>query len=193
MADETTPDQDIDVANLSEDKIKTLMRRDPKFISRLISQLDKQMHGMLESKQRRVEQMNQDQEEVDKINQIIASHVQPKLNTLNEDIKHKTALREHLQKQLDIEMANFRNLEREAANLIQKARITGGKLMRNTASQRLQEARGFNATQPTTALLRESSKKQSPSKAPTWPWRRIHRWATYIRRRAFVRGELHKK
>jgi hypothetical protein len=50
-----------------------------------------------------------------------------------------------------------RNLEAEARALIQRSRHTAGKLMRNTASQRLEEARGFSSTTPTTTLLKSGS------------------------------------
>mmetsp|Transcript_6741 Transcript_6741/g.14877 ORF Transcript_6741/g.14877 Transcript_6741/m.14877 type:complete len:202 (-) Transcript_6741:482-1087(-) len=144
----------IDVSKLSHDKIKQLMRGDPKFIERLISQLDKQMHNMMLQKVQRQEQIAADLKEIEKLDQIINSHVKPNLDRLNESISAKTELRSSVAKQLDDQTNNLKAMEREAAALIQSARTRTTKLMRATASQRLEEARGFSATVPTSTLVR---------------------------------------
>jgi hypothetical protein len=72
---------DVDVAELlsKTDKIKVLMRRDPRFIGRLITQLDKHMHAMMFEKHQRLEQIRADEEALAKIDATIASHITPNL------------------------------------------------------------------------------------------------------------------
>lgn len=104
---------EIDVSALSEDKIKQLMRSDPRFITRLINvgpgtkcilatlhaccmdnggklvactcmhwsmqQLDKSMHGMMAEKTRRQEQIRADEAELEKLDTMVKTHIQPNL------------------------------------------------------------------------------------------------------------------
>ncbi|GIL67230.1 hypothetical protein Vafri_20666 [Volvox africanus] len=168
----STSGQDLDVAQLTKDpeKIKILMRRDPRFITRLISQLDKSMHTLLLEKMRRQEEVAAAEKEITQINETIKTHIAPNLERLNKAITTKTELREGLAKQIDASMGNVRNLEQEARALIQKTRHTAGQLMRNTATQRLEEARGFSASAPTTAILKAAavnSGKPAPKLKPT--------------------------
>ena len=55
------------------------MKSDPRFIARLISQLDTQMHGMQDEKKHRQQAINEDVEEMQQIDKEIATHIQPQL------------------------------------------------------------------------------------------------------------------
>ena len=59
--------------------VQALMNSDPRFIARLIQQLDTQMHGMQDEKRRRQEAMTADTEEVARLDKEIATHIQPRL------------------------------------------------------------------------------------------------------------------
>ena len=59
--------------------VQALMQSDPRFIARLISQLDSQMHGMQDEKKRRQQAIASDAEEVQRIDKEIATHIQPRL------------------------------------------------------------------------------------------------------------------
>ncbi|GLC44716.1 hypothetical protein PLESTF_001766500 [Pleodorina starrii] len=167
----TTSGQDIDVVQLSKDpeKIKILMKRDPKFITRLITQLDKSMHALILEKMRRREAIAAAEKEIEQINETIRTHVKPNLERLDSSIVTKRELRDNLAKEIDASLGNVRNLEAEARALIQKTRHTAGRLMRNTATQRLEESRGFSASAPTTTILKAASatSKAAPKPKPS--------------------------
>ncbi len=55
------------------------MNSDPRFIARLIQQLDTQMHNMQDEKRRRQEAIAADTEELNRIDKEIATHIQPRL------------------------------------------------------------------------------------------------------------------
>jgi hypothetical protein len=55
------------------------MNSDPRFIARLIQQLDTQMHNMQDEKRRRQEAIAADTEEMNRIDKEIATHIQPRL------------------------------------------------------------------------------------------------------------------
>lgn len=57
--------------------VQTLMKSDPRFIARLIQQLDSQMHDMQDEKKRRQQAMKEDTEEMQRIDQEIKTHIQP--------------------------------------------------------------------------------------------------------------------
>jgi len=59
--------------------IQALMKSDPRFIARLIQQLDSQMHNMQDEKRRRQEAISADTEEMQRIDKEIATHIQPRL------------------------------------------------------------------------------------------------------------------
>lgn len=59
--------------------VQALMNSDPRFIARLIQQLDTQMHGMQDEKRRRQEAMTADTEEIARLDKEIATHIQPRL------------------------------------------------------------------------------------------------------------------
>ncbi len=59
--------------------IQALMNSDPRFIARLIQQLDTQMHNMQDEKRRRQEAIAADTEEMNRIDKEIATHIQPRL------------------------------------------------------------------------------------------------------------------
>lgn len=59
--------------------VKALMSADPRFIARLIQQLDAQMHAMQDEKKRRERSMTEDHAEIERINKEISTHVQPQL------------------------------------------------------------------------------------------------------------------
>jgi len=59
--------------------VQALMNSDPRFIARLIQQLDTQMHNMQDEKRRRQEAIAADTEELNRIDKEIATHVQPRL------------------------------------------------------------------------------------------------------------------
>lgn len=160
---------ELDPGSLTKDpeKIKILMRRDPKFITRLISDLDKNMHAMMLEKHKRMQHMVDAQKEIEQINEQIKMHIKPNLDRLEGSIKSKTALRDHLTAQIDSEFGKVRDLEAEARALIQRSRHTAGKLMRSTANQRLEEARGFSSSTPTTAILRGTKGAQAGGNTPT--------------------------
>ena len=66
------------------------MKSDPRFIARLIAQLDSQMHGMQDEKKRRQEAIAQDSEEIQRIDKEIATHIQPRLVEYNFTLRHLT-------------------------------------------------------------------------------------------------------
>jgi hypothetical protein len=282
----------VDVAGLlnQRDKIKVLMRRDPRFIGRLITvgfdlsdvwvteatgmlvgagtggaaaagcaqvarrhpaapkwntsprrakraqQLDKHMHKMLAEKHERLFEIRADEEALATLDATIASHITPNLvrrvyggclgayrqarasvrglqaaddcrtqtpnrpqERLNTAIAEKTAQRAAIEAGLAQQLSNCRDLGKEVAALVSRARHTSGKLMvrardrvmhawgkaarchgivvsiplslvtpprrrlfhlpqSKTASNRLQEARGFTSTVPTTQLIRGKPK-----------------------------------
>lgn len=55
------------------------MNSDPRFIARLIQQLDTQMHNMQDEKRRRQEAIAADTEELSRIDKEVATHIQPRL------------------------------------------------------------------------------------------------------------------
>ena len=59
--------------------VQTLMKSDPRFIARLIQQLDSQMHNMQDDKKRRQQAVKEDTEEMQRIDQEIKMHIQPGL------------------------------------------------------------------------------------------------------------------
>ncbi|PNW73060.1 hypothetical protein CHLRE_14g617250v5 [Chlamydomonas reinhardtii] len=147
---------EFDVKGLNQDpeKIKMLMKRDPKFIERLITQLDKNMHKMMLQKKAKLDEIAQAEKEIETINSQIKSHITPNLERLEGSIKSKRELRDQVKQQCDAEFAKVKDLEAEARALIQKSRHTAGKLYRATATQRMEEARGFSSSTPTTTLLK---------------------------------------
>lgn len=154
----------LDVTSLHQDKIKELMGRDPRFITRLITELDKSMHSMMLDKEKRKQAIKADQEAMQKIDDTVAAHIKPNLDKLTAGLAAKKQLRDEVQQQLNSSLNNFKDMEREAAALVQMAKHATGKIMRTTASQRLQEARGYTATVPTTTLIKSGSKAASSPK-----------------------------
>ena len=59
--------------------IQALMKSDPRFIARLIQQLDSQMHNMQDEKARRQQAIKEDTEELQRIDVEISTHIQPGL------------------------------------------------------------------------------------------------------------------
>lgn len=55
------------------------MSADPRFIARLIQQLDAQMHAMQDEKKRRESSIYEDQAEMDRIDKEIKTHIQPQM------------------------------------------------------------------------------------------------------------------
>ncbi|KAF6256887.1 hypothetical protein COO60DRAFT_58208 [Scenedesmus sp. NREL 46B-D3] len=161
--------------------ICTLRTQEPTYILQVMSnllhhipcvvlqQLDKQMHKMLLEKHKRCEEIKADQAALDKIDATITTQIQPCLARLEQDIRHKQALREQASQQLAGDMQRFKDMEREAAALISKARHANSKLMGKTAQAALQEARGFTATMPTTELIRGKKQGSSSSSAAGSP------------------------
>ncbi|GLC55314.1 hypothetical protein PLESTB_000971500 [Pleodorina starrii] len=113
----TTSGQDIDVVQLSKDpeKIKILMKRDPKFITRLITQLDKSMHALILEKMRRREAIAAAEKEIEQINETIRTHVKPNLERLDSSIVTKRELRDNLAKEIDASLGNVSELPLVAA------------------------------------------------------------------------------
>eukprot|EP00775_Hariotina_reticulata_P009965 gene9965-10120_t len=92
-------------------------------------QLDTQMHKMMQEKHRRSEEVKADQAAVNKIEETMQTHIQPCLDRLNAEIQHKQELRDRVSQQLESDMAKFKDMEREAAALISKARHANSRLM----------------------------------------------------------------
>lgn len=59
--------------------MKALMSADPRFIARLIQQLDAQMHAMQDEKKRKEGSMTEDLAEIERINKEISTHLQPQI------------------------------------------------------------------------------------------------------------------
>ena len=59
--------------------IQALMKSDPRFIARLIQQLDSQMHNMQDEKRRRQQAIKEDTEEMQRIDKEFSTHIQPGL------------------------------------------------------------------------------------------------------------------
>ena len=104
------------------------LQSDPNFIKRLIGQLDKQMSGMVGEKKKKLEQIEKDQAEMDQIDAMIKSHIQPNVDQLNQSIKYKTELRDNLKKELELQTNNLKKMERDAAALISSIRTKATKL-----------------------------------------------------------------
>lgn len=66
-------------ANIKPVDIQALMKSDPRFIARLIQQLDTQMHNMQDEKTRRQQAMKEDTEELQRTDKEISTHIQPGL------------------------------------------------------------------------------------------------------------------
>ncbi|GFH30280.1 uncharacterized protein HaLaN_29101 [Haematococcus lacustris] len=64
---------------MSQERIKQLMKGDPKFIARLIEQLDKQMHGLMLQRQKRQAQLDADLKEMAQLDHTIATNIAPNL------------------------------------------------------------------------------------------------------------------
>ncbi|GAX82012.1 hypothetical protein CEUSTIGMA_g9440.t1 [Chlamydomonas eustigma] len=158
-------EEDIDVQALSQEKIKAMMKRDPNFIKRLITQLDKQMANMMTQKKLKQDQMLADQAEIDKIDGMIKSHVQPNLEKLNESIKSKTDLRNHAAKELANQTENLKKMERDAAALISSIRTKSTKLNRTMASQHLEATRGFSSSVSTSTLIKHGTSLKTKTQA----------------------------
>ena len=59
------------------------MSADPRFIARLIQQLDAQMHAMQDEKKRRESSMTDDLAEIERIDKEISTHIQPQIVEYN--------------------------------------------------------------------------------------------------------------
>ncbi|KAL6761332.1 flagellar associated protein [Haematococcus lacustris] len=139
---------------MSQERIKQLMKGDSKFIARLIEQLDKQMHGLMLERQKRQAQLDADLKEMAQLDHTIATNIAPNLEKAVQAVRAKTQLRDQLKQQLAEQAGQLKKMQEEAASLLQATRSMTSKLRRNTASQRLEEARGFSTSRPTTSLLR---------------------------------------
>ena len=129
-----------------EAKTKAMMKQDPKFIGRLIGGLDGAAQKMAEEKRKRNEQIAADQKELDQINAMIASHVSPNMRKLEENIRQRTELRDQLIKSQAEQKASLVSMSTDANSLVRNIMSKTSKLMRDTASQKLEEQRGFSMT-----------------------------------------------
>jgi bifunctional N-acetylglucosamine-1-phosphate-uridyltransferase/glucosamine-1-phosphate-acetyltransferase GlmU-like protein len=129
-----------------EAKTKAMMKQDPRFIGRLIGGLDGSMKKMAEEKRKRQEEIDADQKEIDQINSMIASHVAPNMQRLEDNIRQRTALKEELIKNQADQKAQLVSMSTDANKLVRNMMATASKLTRKTASQKLEEARGFSMT-----------------------------------------------
>jgi hypothetical protein len=92
-------------------------------------QLDSNMAKMMEQKRRRQEEIKADQEEINRINEMIKSHVTKNLERLDESIKAKSELRDSVAKELESQTNNIKQMEKDAAALIGSIRSKTSKLM----------------------------------------------------------------
>ncbi|KAL0053657.1 hypothetical protein WJX82_009000 [Trebouxia sp. C0006] len=139
--------------------VQALMNSDPRFIARLIQQLDTQMRNMQDEKRRRQEAIAADTEELTRIDKEIATHVQPRLDALAKALLQKEQMRTELRQQLETQSKTFSSVEKDAQNLLLKALHAGRKVTRENASGLLKEVRGYNAAEPTTKLIKSSRQK----------------------------------
>lgn len=135
-----------DAEREKEAKTKAMMKQDPRFIGRLIGGLDGSMKKMADDKRKKQEQIDADQKEIDQINAMIASHIAPNMKKLEENIKQRTALKEQLLKSQAEQKAQLVAMSTDANSLVRNIMSTTSKLTRKTASQKLEEARGFSMT-----------------------------------------------
>ena len=132
-----------DAEREKEAKTKAMMKQDPRFIGRLIGGLDGSMKKMADEKKRRQEQIDADQKEIDQINAMIASHVTPNMQKIEQNIQTRTALKEHLIKSQADQKAKLTTMSTDANTLVKNIMSKTSKLTRETASQKLEEARGY--------------------------------------------------
>ncbi|GMH39626.1 hypothetical protein BSKO_07524 [Bryopsis sp. KO-2023] len=147
-------ENELDVGDMDDNKLSELMKRDPKFITRLISDLDKSMHKMLGEREMRRQRIERNLAEINRINGEVDAHIMPNLSRLREDVKSKKELSEHLKKEIGKQGLTFTNLERNAAALLRKATHSSRGITRTVASNSLQETRGFRCDIPTTTLIK---------------------------------------
>lgn len=146
-------------ANIKPVDIQALMKSDPRFIARLIQQLDTQMHNMQDEKTRRQQAMKEDTEELQRTDKEISTHIQPGLDALNSRLQQKEQMRTDLRQQLEKQSKTFSNVEKDAQALLLKALHAGRKVTRENASGLLKEVRGYNAAEPTTKLIKGNKPK----------------------------------
>ncbi|KAL3137646.1 hypothetical protein ABBQ38_004922 [Trebouxia sp. C0009 RCD-2024] len=115
--------------------VQALMKSDPRFIARLIQQLDTQMHNMQDEKKRRQQ------------------------DTLNKRLQQKEQKRTALRQQLETQSKTFSSVEKDAQALLHKALHAARKVTRENASGLLKEVRGYNAAEPTTQLIKGKHRK----------------------------------
>ena len=76
--------------------VQTLMKSDPRFIARLIQQLDSQMHNMQDEKKRRQQAVKEDTEELQRIDHEIKLHIQPGIVEYSTDHRLYACIRLHV-------------------------------------------------------------------------------------------------
>lgn len=86
------------------------------------------MYLSFTDKKKKLEQIEADQAEIDQIDAMIKSHIQPNVERLDESIRNKTELRDHLVKELAQQTDNLKKMERDAATLISSIRSKATKL-----------------------------------------------------------------
>ena len=94
----------------------------------LLLDLMAEMSCHLADKKKRFDQIEADQLELDQINAMIKTHIMPNVEKLDENIRKKTELRDHLTKQLAEQTDNLKKMERDAAALISSIRSKATKL-----------------------------------------------------------------
>mmetsp|Transcript_10259 Transcript_10259/g.18948 ORF Transcript_10259/g.18948 Transcript_10259/m.18948 type:complete len:171 (-) Transcript_10259:380-892(-) len=139
-------EEKLEIGSLDKEKLKLLMKRDPKFIGRLIDELDRSMNGRMTEKKRREDQIQSDQREIARIDEAIRTHITHHMDRLEKDLTEKRALQERMSKELADMTHELAVVEREAASLTTRTKNLSQKLLRGVASQRLEDARGYSGT-----------------------------------------------
>lgn len=143
--------------------------QDPKFIGRLIGQLDSNMSRMIDDKHKRVTQIEEDTKELARLEEFINSNVQVSMDKLKADLAAKKEVRDRLQKQLDDQGERVKSMMQDATSIAMNARHVAATLRRKMANATLAEARGFTTTIPTTELIKGSRAGSRAGSKPSSP------------------------
>lgn len=134
------------------------LMKDPNFIRRGISALDKIMAHVTQKKMNAMNQIQADTEAIKWLDEEIGSY-QPKLDKLKKDIVEKEKQRESTVKELDNCKVAINTMLLDASKVAKKVMQKDRSLSRSMASASLREARGFDTTTPNSF----TSKKNGPS------------------------------
>ncbi|CAG9464552.1 unnamed protein product [Pedinophyceae sp. YPF-701] len=138
---------------MSSMKIEDLVKQDPKFIERAINGLDKMMDNITKRRKDREMQIQRDNHTIEGLDKEISMY-EEKLGKVKASLAEKQAERNRLAAELATCTGSISSTVHNAESAFAKARLLNRKIARQTASDRLAESRGFDATVPTSVLVK---------------------------------------